>query len=117
MDSPYIKTILLAGPILIIFAMPTLFYSGNLALVIVSSILVGFGLACSNSPSTQLILRFAPKGMSGISTSLDITFARAGGIVTVALLAEARPTYAAAVVCIFCMIAVFCSLTIGKRLA
>jgi len=115
-DRAHIKTIMIAAPILIIFALPPLFYNENLALVVLSSILVGCGLACSNSPSTQLILRFAPKGMSGVSTSLDITFARAGGIVTVSVLANTQPTHAAAVVCIFCLLAVFCMLTVNKRL-
>jgi hypothetical protein len=54
--------------------------------------------------------------MSGVSTSLDITFARAGGIVTVSVLANTQPTHAAAVVCIFCLLAVFCMLTVNKRL-
>jgi len=36
-----------------------------------------------------MVLKFAPEGMSAISTSLDITFARLGGVMTVAFLAQA----------------------------
>lgn len=115
-DRPHIKTIMLAAPVLIIVALPPLAYSENLSLVMLSAVLVGSGLACSNSPSTQLILRFAPKGMSAVSTSLDITFARLGGIATVAILAGTRPTYATAAVCIMCFLAAFCSRNVSKRL-
>jgi MFS family permease len=116
-DKPHLKTIMLAAPILILFALPPLFYDENLSLVILSSILVGSGLACSNSPSTQLILRLAPTGMSAVSTSLDITFARLGGIATIAVIAETRLTYAAFAVCILCLLAAFCTFTVSKRLA
>lgn len=116
-DKPHLKTIMLVAPILIIFALPPLFYDENLMLVILSSVLVGSGLACSNSPSTQLILRLAPNGMSAVSTSLDITFARLGGIATVAVIAETRLSYAAAAVCMLCLLAAFCTFTVSKRLA
>lgn len=115
-DRPHIKTIMLAAPVLIGIALPLLFYSENLSLVILSSVLIGSGLACSNSPSTQLILRFAPNGMSAVSTSLDITFARLGGIATVAILAETRPTYATVAVSILCLLAAYCTLTVSKRI-
>jgi predicted MFS family arabinose efflux permease len=115
-DKPHVKTIMLAAPLLIVVALPLLFYGENLSLVILSSVLIGSGLACSNSPSTQLILRFAPKGMSAVSTSLDITFARLGGIATVAILAETRPSYAAATVSILCFLAALCTVSVNKRL-
>jgi hypothetical protein len=81
---------MLVAPLLIAAGIVLSYFSENLWLIIISSMLVGSGLACSNAPSTQLVLRFFPKGMSTVSTSLDITFARLGGIATVALLAEAQ---------------------------
>ena len=115
-DRHHIKTIMLAAPVLTILALPPLLFNENLSLLILSSVLIGSGLACSNSPSTQMVLRFAPEGMSAVSTSLDITFARLGGITTVAVLAETRPTHAAAAVCVLCLLAAFCALSVRTRL-
>ncbi|SMC13800.1 hypothetical protein ROA7745_03660 [Roseovarius aestuarii] len=116
-DSPHIRTIMIAAPLLIIAGFPLSYYNENLFLVILSSVLVGSGLACSNAPSTQLVLRFAPKGMSAVSTSLDITFARLGGIATVAILAEMEFGYAVPAICVSCLVAAFCALTASKGLA
>ncbi|WP_299969521.1 MFS transporter [uncultured Roseobacter sp.] len=114
-DGPYLRAIMLAAPLLIAAGFPLSYFGDNLLLLVLSSILVGSGLACSNAPSTQLILRFAPKGMSAISTSLDITFARVGGIAAVALLAEAEFAYAAAVICLSCLAAAVCALMANQR--
>lgn len=116
-DSPHIRTIMLAAPLLIFAGFMLSYYNENLFLVVLSSVLVGSGLACSNAPSTQLILRFAPKGMSAISTSLDITFARLGGIATVAILAEAEFVHAAPAIFTSCLVAGFCTLSASKGLA
>ncbi len=113
-DKPLIRPIMLAAPLLIAAAIPLLFYTEILVLILVSAILVGSGLACSNAPSTQLILRFAPKGMSAVSTSLDITFARVGGIATVAFLAETKVEYAVATISILCLLAAASALTVCK---
>jgi len=116
-DRPHIRAIMLAAPLLIAAGLPLSYYNENLLLLVLSSVLVGSGLACSNAPSTQLILRFAPKGMSAVSTSLDITFARLGGIATVAILVEAEIAYAAPAICLLCLVAAFCALTASKGLA
>ncbi|WP_299849449.1 MFS transporter [uncultured Roseovarius sp.] len=116
-DSPHIRTIMLAAPLLIFAGFLLSHYNENLFLVVLSSVLVGSGLACSNAPSTQLVLRFAPKGMSAVSTSLDITFARLGGIATVAILAETEFAYAAPAICLSCLVAACCALAVRKGLA
>jgi len=113
-DKPHLRTIMLVAPLLIAAGIVLSYFSENLWLIILSSMLVGSGLACSNAPSTQLVLRFSPKGMSAVSTSLDITFARLGGIATVALLAEAQFVYAAPSICLLSLVAVFCALAACK---
>ena len=116
-DRHHLRTIMAAAPFLIAAGFLLSYFSENLPLVIVSSVLVGSGLACSNAPSTQLILRLAPQGMSAVSTSLDITFARLGGIITVAAVADMNFAYAAPVICVSCFIAAFCAMAAGKGLA
>lgn len=116
-DKHHIRTIMLAAPVLIAAGLPLSHYNDNLFLLVLSAVLVGSGLACSNAPSTQLILRFAPPGMSGISTSLDITFARLGGIATVAILAKAEMAIAAPAIGLSCLVAAICALTACKSLA
>lgn len=116
-DKPHVRMIMLAAPFLIAAGFPLSYFNENLFLLVLSSFLVGSGLACSNAPSTQLILRFAPKGMSAISTSLDITFARLGGIATVAILAETEFAYATPAIFLACMIAACCALVACRGLA
>lgn len=116
-DRPHLRMIMVAAPLLIVAGFLASYHDDNFLLLVLSSVLVGSALACSNAPSTQLILRFAPKGMSAISTSLDITFARVGGIATVAILAEAEFTYAAPAICLLCLVAAFCALMASKELA
>ena len=111
-----IFTIMLAAPFLIFAGFPLSYFNENALVLALSSVLVGAGLACSNAPSTQLILRFAPEGMSAISTSLDITFARLGGIATVTVLAEVEIAYVIPAMCILCFIAAICALTTRKGL-
>ncbi|MDW3223394.1 MAG: MFS transporter [Paracoccaceae bacterium] len=115
-DKPHIRIIMLAAPLLIAAALPLLFFADNLVLLVISSVFIGTSLACSNAPSTQLILRFAPIGMSAVATSIDITVARLGGIATVALLAETKVVYAATVICFLSVLAVCCTLTVSRRL-
>ena len=110
-DKPHVRVIMLSAPIFILTGFPLSYYSDNLLLVVLSSGLVGAGLACSNAPSTQLILRFAPKGMSAISTSLDITFARLGGILTVTILSELQYAFVVPVISLSCFVAYLCALS------
>lgn len=113
-DGPRLRLIMLAAPLFIAAGFPLSYFGDDLTLLVLSSVLVGAGLACSNAPSTQLILRFAPKGMSAVSTSLDITFARIGGIVAVALLVDAEFAYAATAICLSCLIAATCAFVASK---
>lgn len=113
-DGPRLRLIMLAAPLFIATGFPLSYFGDDLMLLVLSSVLVGAGLACSNAPSTQLILRFAPKGMSAVSTSLDITFARIGGIVAVALLVDAEFAYAATAICLSCFIAATCAFVASK---
>lgn len=116
-DSHHIRTIMLAAPFLIIAGVSLSYDNENFLFLILSSVLVGSGLACSNAPSTQMILRFAPRGLSAFSTSLDITFARLGGIAMVAILAETEFGYAAFAIGCWCFLAAYCALMISKDLS
>lgn len=116
-DAPNVQTIMLAAPILVAVGFALSYYCTYPACLLLSAILVGSGLACSNAPSTQLILRFAPKGMSAFSAGLDITFARLGGIATVTVLAEKSFAIALPTILLFCLVAAFCASTIVRWLA
>ncbi|MEM9578090.1 MAG: MFS transporter [Pseudomonadota bacterium] len=113
-DRDHIRVIMLAAPLLIAAGLPLSFGSENLSLLVLSTMLVGSGLACSNAPSTQMILRFAPKGMRGVSTSLDITFARLGGIATVAVLAGTERGGAAFAVAALSALALYSAFIVSK---
>uniref|UniRef100_UPI003D3318CE hypothetical protein n=1 Tax=Maribacter flavus TaxID=1658664 RepID=UPI003D3318CE len=66
------------------------------------------------SPSTQLLLKIAPENLHAFSSSLDITFARLGGIALVAALAtaEAQPV---AVMVVLLMIASLLMTAVFRR--
>ena len=87
-DGPHLKSIVLAAPLLIAASFLVTLHAGHAGWPLVSAALIGAGFACSNAPSTQLVLKFSPPGLSVISASLDITFARLGGVATVAWLAQ-----------------------------
>lgn len=95
-DGPYLTRIVLIAPILMASGFVILGLTDSLPWLFTSALFVVAGLAFSNSPSTQLILRFAPEQHQSLSSSLDITFARIGGVLTVATLASA-PTPIAAI--------------------
>lgn len=116
-DAPHVRKILLAAPVFIASAFLLAYFCHEGACLTFSSILVGFGLACSNAPSTQLILKFAPKGMSVASVSMDITFARLGGVATVTILAQSMFGYAVLAVLLLCLIAFICALATAMRLS
>lgn len=115
-DKPHIRKIMTAAPFLIAGGLPLSNDPDNLLFLVVSAVLIGAGFACSNAPSTQLILRFAPQRMSAVSTSLDITFARLGGIATVALLAGSEFKNAALAIFLMCLVSAFCALRISSDL-
>lgn len=115
-DEHYVRAILLAGPVLIGLGFPLAYFCGEMACVLIASVLVGSGLACSNAPSTQLILKLAPKGTSAVSASLDITFARLGGVATVAFLAQEEFGDAVLAVAVLCTFALLCAIATARRL-
>ena len=115
-DEPHVRKILLAAPVLIAFGFAFAFFCNDIIYLALASVLVGSGLACSNAPSTQLILKFAPRGMSAASASLDITFARLGGVATVTFLAQSMFGYAVLVVGLLCLVALFCALATVKKI-
>ncbi|MEM6888564.1 MAG: MFS transporter [Pseudomonadota bacterium] len=109
-DSPRVRGILLIAPLLIAAGFPVATLSGGMLTFAFSALLVGTGLACSNAPSTQMILKFAPIGMSAVSTSLDITFARLGGVATVAVLAQMPFEKSILAILVMSLVAVLCAL-------
>jgi predicted MFS family arabinose efflux permease len=114
-DEPHVLKILLAAPAFIASAFLLAYLCPGIICLVISSILVGFGLACSNAPSTQLVLKFAPAGLSAASASIDISFARLGGVATVTLLAQSMFGYAVLAVVLLCLIAFTCALAVLAR--
>lgn len=112
-DQVHVQTIMLAAPALIATGL-LMSYGENTILLVASAILVGSGLACSNAPSTQLILRHAPKGLSAMSASLDITLARFGGILAVTTLAGTGVSIAGPAICACCLAAASCAFAVFK---
>lgn len=108
-DAPSIRAILLGAPVLIALGFVLAYSCSNVSCLVLASILVGSGLACSNAPSTQLVLQLAPKGMTAISASLDITFARLGGVTTVALLAGSAFGFSVTAIAMLSLLAVACA--------
>lgn len=115
-DELLIRRILLVAPILIGAGFPLAYFCGDIVCVLLASFLVGSGLACSNAPSTQVILKFAPRGTSAVAASLDITFARLGGVTSVAFLAQVGFGQAAIAIVALCSVALFCAIAIASRL-
>ena len=115
-DRPRLRKILMTAPILIAAGFLVAYLSPSLSSLLVASLLIGAGLACSNAPSTQIILRFAPKGTGALSASLDITFARLGGVATVAFLAQAQIGFTALAVWTMSLVALGCAVATARRL-
>jgi MFS family permease len=113
-DAPHIRSILLSAPALIALGFALSYVCRDVECLALTSILVGAGLACSNAPSTQLILNFAPKGMSAVSASLDITFARLGGAATVAILSQSYYGLAVVSIVVLSVIAFLCASIAAK---
>jgi hypothetical protein len=107
-DAPRVANLLLTAPILISFSFFLVTISDAPTSLVMSSILVGAGFACSNSPSTQIILRLAPNERRAASVSFDITFARLGGVAFVAVLAPADIGVAAFAILVTSSLAILC---------
>lgn len=114
-DKPLVRKIMLAAPGLIAVGLPLSIYGETLPTLALASVLVGSGLACSNAPSTQMVLRFAPKGMSALSASLDISFARLGGVATVTILASSELAFAMPAIFLLCLVAFLTALIAIRR--
>lgn len=106
-DTPKVKQVLFSAPFFIGLGCLVLFGAEGLVPLTLSAILVGIGFACSNAPSTQVILEHAPEQAGGLSASLDITFARLGTVVTIALLASATILESLVTIAVLCAAAAF----------
>lgn len=115
-DEPHLKGIMLAAPLFVAAGFLLAYLCNSAVCLIVASALLGTGLACSNAPSTQLVLKFAPRGMSAISASLDITFARLGGVMTVAFLAQTLFGASVLVMIAMCLAALLFAVAATRRL-
>lgn len=112
-DTPRVKLVLFFAPIFICFGCLALFSATEIMLFALSAILLGVGLAFSNAPSTQIILRASPEEGSGQSASLDIAFARLGAVVVVALLAGTNALISFLVIALLCALACFTILSVN----
>ncbi len=113
-DEHHIRIILASAPIFIAAGFPLAFVCTDITCLAVSSALIGCGLACSNAPSTQLLFRVAPEETSSVAASLDITFARLGGVAAIMLIAQGTLVQIGLVISIMCAAAFVCALSIIK---
>lgn len=109
-DGPKLRYIILLAPVLISVGFPIVYYSNGMVAVLCAATCVGAGLACSNAPATQISLVFAPKSMRSMVASLDITFARLGGVATVTILAGFSFVFSAFAIATMSLAALFCAL-------
>ncbi|MGA9251592.1 MAG: MFS transporter [Roseobacter sp.] len=116
-DGEHVRLIMLFAPVLIAVSFPIAYLSTGLAGFLLSACLLGAGFACGNAPSTQMVLRFAPKGLQAISASMDITFARIGGVLTVALLAQQPLDASIWIIFGISSCAIICALIVGRSAA
>jgi len=106
MNPLTLRLVLIAAPILLAvgFTIAVTGPAGS-AGILMAAVLIGAGLACSNAPSTDLLLRLTPRELHTMASSLDITFARLGGFIAVILLSGLGPPWAAAAVVACSMLA------------
>lgn len=104
-DRSAVKQIMLTAPLLIAAGYALSYFCSAETCTLLSSVLIGSALACGNSPSTQLVLRFAPDGMNAIAASIDITSARLGGVALVAILAPLNFGAGVIVISLMCLFA------------
>lgn len=114
-DSDHVRLIMFCAPLLIATSFPMAYFADGLGGFLLSAFLLGAGFACGNSPSTQMVLRFAPQGLQAISASMDITFARIGGVLTVALLAQSQLGVSIWFVFGISTCAMICAVIVGRR--
>ena len=109
-DGRLLLPITLSGPVLILGGVVLALWPFGPAAYLLGAMALGVGFACTNAPSTQLVLRFAPEGLRAISTSLDITFARLGGVLSVALLAKHGPGFVAQGIAVLTVLALIAAI-------
>ena len=107
-DGEKLGLIMFAAPVLIAAGFVVALLTEQAFALFLAGVAVGAGFACSNAPSTQLVLRIVPDSLRGIATSFNITFARMGGVVVVAALAKVAPSGAVIGVICMALVAVAC---------
>jgi MFS family permease len=109
LDTGRLYQLLLAAPILIAagFSLAVAFQTSPSA-QLAAALCIGAGFACSNSPSTHLLLNRTPEELRAFSSSLDIILARCGSVATVACLASLTPIWAAIAVAGLSLMALLC---------
>jgi predicted MFS family arabinose efflux permease len=86
-DTTRVLHYILLSPLVLCAGWMVFLWSGDsLVRMIAAGCMVGAGLGLGNAPSTLLILRHAPPGRSSLAISLDVTFARLGAVLIIALL-------------------------------
>ncbi|KIC48207.1 MFS transporter [Tateyamaria sp. ANG-S1] len=111
-DNHRLRLIMVSAPILISVGL-LLAFSTEILLLMLSACLVGFGLACSNSPSTQMVLRFSPTGLEALATSIDISAARLGGILMVTALVDVDMRVSVGAIFVASLLAAACAHTVA----
>jgi len=114
-DGPHLQKIVYAAPLLIAAGFAVGWLSSGWSVTILSAVLLGAGFASGNAPSTLLVLKFAPDGLKAFSTSLDITFARLGGVATVGLLSLLSASHSLLVVLFLSATALMLSLLFSEK--
>lgn len=108
------RSLLLAPCLFALGFLIGVFSQGQLPIILLSAAFSGAGLACSNATSTHLLLQVSPPDLRVLSSSLDIIFARLGGIIMVALLTGIAPNTATIAIVGFALLAIFCCLNFAR---
>ncbi|SMX30469.1 Multidrug resistance protein MdtL [Pelagimonas phthalicica] len=113
-DGKWIGPISVAAPICLLLGVALLVHLPSSAGFLAAAIAIGVGFACSNAPSTQLVLKHAPEGLRSLASSLDITLARLGGVALVAALAGRDGAVVLGSVAVLVLLSVLCIWTLTR---
>lgn len=109
-DGDGLKRSLMLAPFFLALSFAiSMAFPGLFPAQILSAVSAGAGLACSNNPSTHLLLRLSPPDLRVLSSSFDIIFARFGGAIMVALLPGITPLVASFVIVAVAALAIILS--------
>ncbi|WP_049641350.1 MFS transporter [Candidatus Rhodobacter oscarellae] len=86
-DGQAIWWVLAASPVLVLGGYCVFLAALPSAWVVIAAALIGVGFACGNATSTTLILRYCIEGTSSMAASLDISIARLGVAMVIAIAA------------------------------